>query len=62
MKMNKESYYISEGSTCIAPKADWRLTIGAEYQIFYREGNQPNRFHRWMQKVFFGFNWEKMDE
>ena len=43
-------------------KYTWKLSIGKTFWVQFYEGDQPNRFHRWMQKVFLGFKWEKIDE
>lgn len=61
MKINKEDCIVG-GSVFTVPKYAWKLTVGDGFNLFYYEGKQPNRFHRWMQKVFLGFKWEKIDE
>ena len=43
--------------------SDWEchMTPGAAYGTILRvtEGNVPNAFHRFMQRVCFGFRWQK---
>lgn len=48
-------------SVNVIEKFEWKLTIGESYQIFFFEGRQPNRIHRWIQKVCLGFKWEKIN-
>lgn len=40
---------------CLAKKPDWLLCIGG--RVYYETYGCPNRFHRFMQKLFFGFEW-----
>ena len=56
--MNDESSWVGYEP----PKASWSVCVGGGYKIMCIEGKQPNRFHRWMQKVFLGLKWEKMDD
>lgn len=37
----------------------WQLKISDGLIMHFKEGKQPNRFHRFMQRVFFGFVWSK---
>ena len=43
-------------------KESWFVSLCGNYKIMCIDGKQPNRFHRWMQKVFLGLKWDKIDE
>jgi hypothetical protein len=59
-----------------ATKTDWTLQIPemSEWQcwligdgswgtvIHPKKGDEPNWFHRWMQRMAFGFRWEKVNK
>ena len=60
--MNKEDYVSSGFHLIDTPKHEWKLTIGDGFNMLFYEGQQPNRFYRWMQKIFLGLKWEKIDE
>ena len=47
--------------TIKVPKYGWKCQLmeGTFWQV--EEGKQPNWFHRKMQSICFGFNWEKID-
>jgi hypothetical protein len=39
-------------------KSDWQAVIcGVTYKPY--KGQEPNRFHRWMQRLAFGIKWER---
>lgn len=42
------------------PGRDWKLHPfpDSDFALFFVK--PPNRFHRWMQKILFGFRWEKV--
>lgn len=42
------------------PKDAWRCYLAPHFCINVPEGKQPNRFHRWMQRLCFGFRWERI--
>ena len=37
----------------------WQLCLSAGYYFTPIEGCVPNRFHRFMHRVMFGFKWER---
>lgn len=40
---------------------DWRMTITDGLQYIPDDKRRiPNRFHRFMQRLFFGFKWERV--
>jgi len=43
------------------PKYVWRVELAPKVIWYREEGQQPNAFHRMMQRLFFGFKWEKLD-
>ena len=46
--------------TSTLPEYAWRchLCYGTSFPV--EEGKQPNSFHRFMQRLFFGITWEKL--
>lgn len=50
-----------EWSVLRPPKYSYHLHITPSFIINIVEGREPNWFHRWMQKICFGFRWEKID-
>jgi len=43
------------------PKYAWRCELTPEFYWYREEGEQPNAFHRLMQRLFFGFKWERVE-
>jgi len=39
----------------------WRVELAPKVIWYREEGQQPNALHRMMQRLFFGFKWEKLD-
>lgn len=39
-------------------KAEWRCSVGPNWQIEVPEA--PNALHRFMQRLIFGFKWERI--
>jgi len=46
---------------CRNPKYTYRVWIVDGFAINIVQDKEPNRFNRWLQKVFLGFRWEKID-
>lgn len=44
----------------IPPDCKWRVEVMKDVYWMREEGEQPNAFHRFMQRIFFGFKWEKI--
>lgn len=44
-----------------APKYSYRVHINDGFVINIIKGQEPNWFYRWMQRICFGFRWEKID-
>jgi hypothetical protein len=44
-----------------SPKYAWKCELMKGTWWMVEEGKQPNRFHRKMQELCFGFKWEKID-
>lgn len=42
------------------PKWRFRLTKEKNYATLFHSVGAPNRFHRWMQKIFLGIYWDKI--
>jgi hypothetical protein len=42
------------------PKYAWRCELMQKVYWEREEGQQPNAFHRLMQRLVFGFKWEKV--
>ncbi len=44
-----------------APRSKWFWSFGPDFSIRWnpRDGDVPNRFHRWMQRVFLGIYWRR---
>jgi len=42
------------------PIYSWRCELAPNVVWSVEEGKQPNAFHRWMQKLCFGFKWSKI--
>jgi hypothetical protein len=38
----------------------WLIGDGSCTAIRPKKGDEPNWFHRWMQRVAFGFRWERV--
>ena len=43
------------------PKPAWKCQLLPGYELHVEEGKQPNKFHRWMQKLCFGFKWVELE-
>jgi hypothetical protein len=46
----------------LGSRPSWKLWICEGFFIQFDEANEhtpPCRFHRWMQRLVFGFRWEK---
>lgn len=41
-------------------KSEWRCHLVSGVIFTPDKGNEPNRFHRWMQRLAFGIKWEKV--
>lgn len=52
----------------LPPKPEWRWTLSKDDLEKYGQGFwftcyiAPNRFNRWLQKLFLGIHWEKNDD
>jgi hypothetical protein len=48
--------------TLTVPKYTWKCQLmeGTYWRV--EEGKQPNAFHRFMQRVCFGFKWSRIDD
>ena len=44
------------------PDYAWRCYLGSNLMLNVEEGKQPNAFHRLMQRLCFGFRWERIKE
>jgi hypothetical protein len=64
--MNEMDYIITDNNlpsrVISIPKYTWKCQLmeGTYWQV--EEGKQPNAFHRFMQRVCFGFKWSRIDE
>ena len=45
-----------------SPNYSWKCELAPNVFWNVEEGKQPNAFHRWMQKICFGFKWSKIDD
>ena len=43
------------------PEYTWRCEVMTELYWYREEGQQPNAFHRMMQRLVFGIKWEKLE-
>ena len=43
------------------PRPAWTCELHPGTFWHVEEGKQPNRFHRWMQKICFGFKWTEIE-
>jgi hypothetical protein len=39
--------------------SEWVCRITRDLTLHPNKGNEPNWFHRWMQRLAFGFKWER---
>lgn len=53
--------WMSEPFTLSATPYAWQMKISPNTYFGVMEGNQPNRFHRFMQKLCFGIEWSRND-
>ena len=44
------------------PKFTWRYYFSGDKTFVIHVYTPPNRFHRWMMKVFLGITWEKIKD
>jgi len=44
------------------PKASWQCQLTPDHVYLVVEGNQPNAFHRFMQRICFGLKWSRIDD
>jgi hypothetical protein len=44
------------------PKASWKCELHKGIFWNCEEGKQPNAFHRFMQRLFFGVKWSRVDD
>jgi hypothetical protein len=42
-------------------KKQWKVQLNSRFAIYFQDGSQPCAFHRWMQRMLFGFKWERME-
>lgn len=62
--MNND-YYKNEGFTVDYiknPEYKWRCYISNNFWIGFQESEEPNTFHRYMQKLILGFKWVRVNE
>ena len=44
-------------------KSNWQcLIVGESLVLRPSAGDEPNALHRWMQRLAFGFRWERVNE
>jgi hypothetical protein len=48
--------------TLTGPKYTWVCELHPSTYWHVEEGKQPNMFHRFMQRVCFGFKWSRIDD
>lgn len=57
--MRKEDLFITDSFGLIPPdKPGWTVNVTSNFKIYIV--NPPNRFHRFMQRLAFGFIWTKL--
>ena len=39
------------------PKPQWSFSLTPDFHLRWNVLTAPNRFHRWMQRVFLGIHW-----
>ena len=44
------------------PKYTWKCELHPSTHWHVEEGKQPNAFHRFMQRICFGFKWSRIDD
>lgn len=44
------------------PEYTWRCELTPKVHWYREEGEQPNAFHRMMQRIVFGFKWERISD
>lgn len=44
------------------PKYTWKCQLVPKVFWHVEEGKQPNAFHRFMQRLCFGFKWSRIDD
>ena len=44
------------------PVMAWRCEVAPKTYWHCAEGKQPNAFHRMMQRLAFGFKWERIED
>jgi hypothetical protein len=44
------------------PEPSWQCQLTQGLVYFVVEGNQPNAFHRFMQRICFGLKWSRIDD
>lgn len=54
-------YDSDEVNVFTPPKYDWKCELIKKRYQYLEEGCQPNAFHRFMQKLCFGFKWTKIE-
>ena len=52
----------SENYSVRCPVIAWRCRVAPKHYWHCEEGQQPNAFHRMMQRLAFGFKWERIDD
>lgn len=40
-------------------RSEWQCHLVDGFVVIPNKGGEPNAFHRWMQRLAFGFRWEK---
>lgn len=53
--MNQKLYIAKE------PEFAWKCELISEIILSVEEGKQPNAFHRFMQRLVFGFKWSRIE-
>lgn len=46
-------------SLSLPEQSEWSVQIVQNFTLNPNKGTEPNRFHRWMQELAFGFKWVK---
>ena len=60
----KTSLIASKSSAGVVknPEYVWKCGTAPNWFWMREKGQQPNAFHRLMQRIFFGFKWERIKE
>ena len=56
---NTETVQTNDWTIRMDEPSAWRCILTGDTIYQPRKGCEPNRFHRWMHRLAFGFRWEK---